>query len=179
MTTEFLQTLAPRDQALFAGLQDEDADAPGRPGAMTENTGSIRGKSNAAGRDAAAAECSRICEMGHQAGLKRSAASPALDQNEVAVGNDSRQELRQLLHTRRRASLLIACVRVQGPGTEPGGYLGQGEPGLEPSAAKEQGRERGLVRCTDLEVFAASRKDGDLESLLVDEGLDSIGDHRC
>ena len=43
----------------------EAGDAPGRQGARSENTGSIRVTSNAAGRDAAPAECRGISCAGH------------------------------------------------------------------------------------------------------------------
>jgi hypothetical protein len=41
----------------------EGGEAPGWQGATTENIGNMRGRSNAARRDASSAECRRIYEM--------------------------------------------------------------------------------------------------------------------
>jgi len=41
----------------------EGGEAPGWQGATTENIGNMRGRSNAARRDASPAECRRIYEM--------------------------------------------------------------------------------------------------------------------
>jgi len=52
----------------------EGGEAPGWQGATTENIGNMRGRSNAARRDASSAECRRIYEMSSRLGRDRSAA---------------------------------------------------------------------------------------------------------